>query len=943
MPSAMPSQVMLELPPGRHFLSEAAQAVWTHLAGYDAPTAHIVVPTAAQIPALRQALQNAAGGVGVPVLLPRIVTLGHWLLDLPPSPDEPPPRTYVTRLLTIQQAIRAQPWLQQRFGLHGDGAAWGLAQTLLTVSDALSERWLTLDAICADFAEHPTRYDAMLQAALEKGYASLAERFLGDESRIVTAFWRMLAEPTDPVPLRLQAMCRLAEHVSGPVVWLAPTPAEPVEAAWLTRIAERVPVLQIGYAWTAHTAKRQLAEDSQGLTLPILGSVWPECVQDGSSATAPTVVTSPAVRLCSAARFEDEAAIAAQTLVQWLNEGRKQLALVAHDRVVARRVRALLARAGAPVSDETGWKLSTTRAAAALMRWFDVVVTGGEHLALLDFLKSPYCLPSLPDRGHVISTLEQLIRRYGVTGGWSRLKQVATRAVTSDGDGLAAADATVLSFVATLAEEAARWTAPAKRSLGAWLTLADETLDRFDMRTALTADEAGRQLLDCLRRLGLRGDAGQMDGVVLSLAEWRALIGVILESEVFKEPAPTGDCRIVVLPLNGARMRRFEGVVVVGCDDGQLPSAAPELMFLSNAVRRELGLADREARFIQQARDLAEVLLNNDEVVLTWQRTGSQGEPRALSGWLQRLAQWYAAHDIALVEKVSLPVLKTHSAPQQMPRPTAPMLVPTRLSAAAYQALRRCPYQFFADRMLRLAELEEPSEQLEKRAIGELLHTILLRYHSTLDEAPTQHTTDAHRLTVLAAISAEVFDALLTFDGNALPFYHRWTQVMPAYVEWQRAREAEGWTWVAGEVARTQVLSLADGGELTLHGRLDRVDRHTDGTVAVLDYKTQSMKILREKASNIYEDCQLAFYGLLAPEVEQGAWVALEDSEGMKADRAVALPDYPEAVEWLARQIGEDIMRLRAGAALPAFGDESACRYCDARGLCRKGYWGAVA
>ncbi|TMS57476.1 recombinase RecB [Imbroritus primus] len=961
-----------DIQPGRGFLERAAEVAWQYLEAQDQPAAaaHVVVPTAAQIPATRQALQAVAARSGRAGLLPRILTLGHWLLDVPPLPDDPLPRTHLTRLLTVQQAIRSQSWLQQIFGLQGEGAAWGLAQTMLTVGDELSRRWLTLDAAWAGAAEDDADYETRLQAALAVGYDTLAERFLGEESRIVMAFWRTLADRADPVPVRLQGMARLAEQVDGPVIWLAPTPPEHAEQAWLERLAQRVPVLQIGYAWHADVSNETTPSQASVTELATLLQAWPECRTDAAEVReAPAHAEAdhgaagvsqgdeppwpaPAIRLCGAARFEDEALMAAQTLVNWLNEGRKQLALVAHDRVVARRVRALLARAGAPVSDETGWKLSTTRAAAALMRWFDIVVTGGDSQALLDFLKSPYCLPAMEGRSQRIGALEALIRRYGVTGGWARLKQVAERdsQYADPGAGHTTGEApqqasAVQELIAQLADEASRWVDPGKRPLGAWLALAEQTFDHFDMRAALVADEAGRQLLECLRRLGLRGDAVQMASVTLSLAEWRALIGVVLESEVFKEPAPAGDCRIVVLPLNGARMRRFEGVVVVGCDDGQLPSAAPELMFLSNAVRRELGLADREARFAQQARDLAEVLLNNAEVVLTWQRTGSQGEPRALSGWLQRLAQRYAAHGVTLAAKVALPVLTTRATPQKMPQPIAPTLVPNRLSAAGYQALRRCPYQFFATRMLRLAELDEPSEQLEKRAVGELLHATLLRYHQAVAEAPADHAGDAERLALLTAISREVFQSLLTYDGNVLPFYHRWEQVMPGYVAWQREREAQGWQWQAGEVVRAREMTLDDGHILTLHGRLDRLDRQRDGTLAVLDYKTQPLRVLRDKPDEIFEDCQLAFYGLLEPDVAEGAWVALENSErdGMDVNRAVELPGYATIVDWLARQLGEDIVRLRAGEPLPAFGDEAACRYCEARGLCRKGFWEGTA
>ena len=57
----------------------------------------------------------------------------------------------------------------------------------------------------------------------------------------------------------------------------------------------------------------------------------------------------------------------ATAVLQHLNAGRAPVALLAQDRVVVRRVRALLGRQGVPVLDETGWTLATTPAAAALM------------------------------------------------------------------------------------------------------------------------------------------------------------------------------------------------------------------------------------------------------------------------------------------------------------------------------------------------------------------------------------------------------------------------------------------------------------------------------------------------------------------------------------------------------------------------------------------------
>ncbi|WP_454731770.1 MULTISPECIES: PD-(D/E)XK nuclease family protein [Cupriavidus] len=959
----------LQFRPGPDFLPQAAAAAWYFLdrCGGQQAAAHVVVPTAAQIPGVRQALDAAARAAGAPRLLPRVLTLGHWLLDLPPEAQ--PVRSHAARLLAVQQAIRAQDWLRRAFGAQTEAAAWGLAQTLLTVSDELSARWLDDDAIRDDEIDGDDRA-ALLQGALERTYAHLSSRFLGEEARIVMAFWQALSGPDDPLPARRRMLHRLAMHVDGPVIWLGPTPPTPIDAAFLRQAAELVPVMRIGYDWSAQADDAEAGTAQEGPEpgdwYDTLLALWPEARLPGAGEPAarrapPRALPEarPRVRVVGSARFEDEAAAAASQLVAWLNQGRRHVALVAHDRVVARRARALLARAGAPVRDETGWKLSTTRAAAALMRWFDLLNQDGDTAALLDLLKSPFCLPDFPARGAAIAALEQRIRRDGISGGWRRLQQrfapdarreTAAGNVDNADDAAGGEDArhaarqAACELVQRLAAEAGAWPrGRTQQPVSTWLERLDATLDALAMRAALAADDAGRQLLDALARLADLPHDETGAAATLDLAEFRSMLSALLESVAYKEPSASGAARITILPLNGARMRRFDGVVVVGCDDAQLPSSAAELMFFSNQMRRELALEDREIRFAQQARDLAEVLLNNDDVVLTWQRLGARGEPKHVSGWIERLGA-LCSRAGAPIEASALPALhETFAEAGGMPAPAAAELVPARWSAQAYNMLRRCPYQFFAGRMLGLAGLEVVSDDLEKRDIGELLHRVLLRYHREAGEDGLRH--DDARLARLREISDHEFGALMREDGNAIGYYRRWCEVLPSYVAWQAEREAQGWFWDGGEIDATVDLPMPDGQPLRVNGRIDRLDRARDGSRAVLDYKTQSVLRLKRKVDDVEEDCQLPFYGLLRADVRVGSWVALEGAKDgpPAAQREVGLPDFDAAVAWLERQLREDVMRLRRDAPLPAFGDAGACTYCTARGLCRKGFWESTA
>jgi len=99
-----------------------------------------------------------------------------------------------------------------------------------------------------------------------------------------------------------------------------------------------------------------------------------------------------ALRILATGSLEQEAGAAASEVEAWLRSGVERIALVALDRLTARRVRALLERADILVADRAGWKLSTTSAAAAVMRWLELAGADFRIRDLLDWLRSPFVL-----------------------------------------------------------------------------------------------------------------------------------------------------------------------------------------------------------------------------------------------------------------------------------------------------------------------------------------------------------------------------------------------------------------------------------------------------------------------------------------------------------------------------------------------------------------------
>lgn len=866
----------------------------------------IVVPTLAHVQHLKAALafkQERA------LIAPRIHTMSTWLgLQVPlQTAEADQPGAASQRLMSLYGQLRQHAWLKKLFSARGNTDLLPLAQILLTLSDELSQALLP-----AIFAA-PEAAEQRWQVALEQ-LSPPARQLLSDESQLVWSIWKSQLDGNDPNAVCYTQMLGLADNADRRLIWINPEAPAALEGAFLAAYAQKQDVWQIGLDWRASA-------------LPALFvRAWPELIAaaapedqtapDRPSSAVAEMPTPVLPRLCAAASLEDEAQRGAQTIIDWLQTGVRRIAIIAQDRVVARRIRALLERAQVLVADETGWKLSTTRSAAALAAWFEVVATRAETIALLDLLKSPFLFAAIPGKSERVMEIERTLLRANVLGGWE------AAAAALDGKPLAR------ELLITLQRQANLF--GGRKTMREWIALTRRVMTELGLYDALAQDAVGAQVLAMLEALE-QDCAAMADG--FNFAEWRACVSLHLEATQFIPEH--SDTRVVMLALNGIRLRGFDAVLMVGCDADHLPSRPQETLFFANAVRRELGLATRESLQAQQMRNFTEVLCSKANIVLSWQ-AHKEGEANSPSAWIERIqlalersgAQTMQRHDIRIAEQSLTPQLAV------MPAPGAAQLAPAKLSASGYNKLFACPYQFFAGNMLRLASLEELSDMPEKRDYGGWLHDILQKYHEALATDPEQNREQLIRL-----VSARVFEKELKKNAAALGYYARWQKVIPAYLEWAAAREAQGWHFAHGEEKYERSLKW-DGCQVVLHGRVDRIDQNMQGQYAVLDYKTSNQSILRAKLRS-GEDHQLPFYGLLleggATGVAAANYVALELIKDKTGD--VEAPDFAIWQHALERHIKDNLSAIKQGAGLPANGIESVCQYCEVRGLCRKGAW----
>jgi ATP-dependent helicase/nuclease subunit B len=704
------------------------------------------------------------------------------------------------------------------------------------------------------------------------------------------------------------------------VAWgerLAPLLSADLESPALAREAA---LGRIALAWAATSsyptdrlfeARPEFLAVLEGFQQEPLGTALQVCSADAAVSIALDAAVagdtpSPLPAMHQALDAEDEAGRAAACVLAHLAQGRSPVALIAQDRLLTRRVGAMLGERGVAMRDETGWKLSTTRAAATLMGLLRAMPWDAPADAVLDWLKNAVSAPGFAPAA--VDAAETELRQYGVRL-WRDLPQVPVPALER-------------AQLVARAVDAVRSALARARPLPVWLRDLRSALQASGQWDALALDGAG-QVVQSVLRLHEGAGAEFKSAPTMTLAAFTSWVNQALEAGTFT-PAQPNEAQVVILPLAQLLGRPMQAVVLPGCDEIRLPVSPEPSGPWTPAQRELLGLPSRQSLAKAQRQAWA-YALRHAHVDVLW-RASEAGERLVPSGFVQEIL---LDHVITFAPDPRLP-RAVPARPTPRPLPSGDALPVTRLSASAYEDLRSCPYRFFALRQLRLQAPDELESELGKRDFGNWLHSLLKIFHDMLKTAAAQDKPA--RVAMINVAAERATQELALSESEFLPFAAIWPRVREGYLAWLAEHEATGAVFDVGEASLSMPL-----GRLTLIGKIDRMDRQSDGHALLIDYKTESRSTTAERIKSGQEDTQLAFYAaLIEDDTLAAAYVNLGEKEPTKT---YAQPDIVGLRDELIEGIRDDMARLEQGAALPALGEGKACDYCAARGLCRKDFW----
>lgn len=370
-------------------------------------------------------------------------------------------------------------------------------------------------------------------------------------------------------------------------------------------------------------------------------------------------------------------------------------------------------------------------------------------------------------------------------------------------------------------------------------------------------------------------------GAALAASEaWEVALRVYSESQGF--PAkPAG-----ALELQGWLELIWEDaphLVVVGLNDGLVPSAMIGDPFLPESLREKLGLKTNAMRLATDAyylHALASSRANAGRLEVLLGRSSAQGEPLRPSRLLLQCADKELPSRVERLFR-ELPATGANLAWTRAwkLRPRQAELA-QRLAVTALRAWLACPFRFYLARGLGMESVDSGKAELDAMDFGTLCHSAL---EALGRDAAMRDCIEVDKLREF------LLEAL---DGAAAQRFGRELS-LPLLVQLESARQrlafaavtqaqsrSEGWVILPEFVEHKFELQV---GSFTLVGKIDRIERHeATGDIRVIDFKTS------DQAENPAE----AHLRAVRRDEEPRDWAVWDDGDKPQVWKDLQLPVY---------------------------------------------------
>lgn len=487
-----------------------------------------------------------------------------------------------------------------------------------------------------------------------------------------------------------------------------------------------------------------------------------------------------------------------------------------------------------------------------------------------------------------------------------------------------------------------------------------------------------------------------------------------IEAASYSLPPDLAGNEILVTEVTQARGLSFQAVAVLGLAEGEFPARLTEDPLLPDADRlrlQQLGLplnlavesAEVEFFYETLTRACEQLLLTRPrlsdngalwppspywdevrrlvEVEVDVQTSDNAPAPDRVASWPELLESLSSRNGYASVwawvqqvqpERAASLVAATHLFCRRLTAATCPYdghltdlaadlaaaYGPERTwSASRLESYRTCPLMFFVNSVLGLEPRSEPSEGLDVRQLGFIYHKILEKLYSSVPD-PTNLDQLQMALPGVAELIFNEAPEQLGFRVTA------WWQQTQAEIIKNIEQTLVNLAALPGNFVPSAFEARFDNVLISnpansadffrLRGFIDRIDRASDGSVRIIDYKTGGPSAFTNRAVAEGKKLQLALYALAAQEglnlgrpVDGFYWhiqQAKASSFSLANFKNDAGQTGPEAaLKVVTSKAWEAVQGVRQGVFSPQPPAEGCPSYCSAASFCwhyRAGFGG---
>lgn len=540
---------------------------------------------------------------------------------------------------------------------------------------------------------------------------------------------------------------------------------------------------------------------------------------------------------------EQEAQSIALILRETLTEKGKTAALVTPDRQLAERVKTYLHRWEIKIDDSAGEPLSQTLTGRFIRAVLQACKEDFSPVSLLTLLKHPYSRFGLADN-QVLSFARKLdgkqLRGPWTVGSFEKLLiKLQEKDETKD----------LYTFLCAVQKTLT----PLTEKLKDGSSLHEITHTHIKTCEEIATEKAGhgqnilwsgdngeaaslffQELLSCLsepaRSASFFSDSGEQT--------YPTIFDSFMHS-VSVRPKYGTHPRLSILGQLEARLIHTDRVILSGLNEDVWPALPKQDPWMSRGMRSQMGLPSPERSITLSAHDFVqgacakEVFLTRSEKV--------DNVPAVPARWLQRLGAICQslnqcdldkrAQKYLLWSRKMNHALETDKTTLEAPYPVPPVeRRPKEFSVSSLELLMRDPYSLYAKKVLRLRPLDPLEEVQGAKEKGTYFHDILknfcVKWPDTLPDSPEDE---------LLRIGRDTFGDSLKDPSLWVSWWPRFENMASWFIAHEKEWRGKGYHFEKGEIeGKTHLHSYI------LTARADRIDRHKNGGLAVIDYKTST-------------------------------------------------------------------------------------------------------